>query len=79
MASLEYVMAGWLRSKRLTVASVGAGWGCGALRPRPLPCQGRRLGPGDILPGGRRLGRCGGGSSLVYLVPPWALVGAVEL
>ena len=40
MASLEYVMAGWLRSRRLTVASVGAGRGCGGLCPRPLPRQG---------------------------------------
>ena len=39
MASLEYVTAGWLRSRRLTVASVGAGRGCGGLCPRPLPCQ----------------------------------------
>ena len=39
VASLEYVMAGWLRSRRLTVASVGVGWGCGGLRPWPLPSQ----------------------------------------
>ena len=77
MASLEYVMAGWLRSRRLTVASVGAGLGCGGFRPRPLPCQGGGLEPGDFLPGGGRLGRRGrgrpwlhlGGSSPVYWVP----------
>ena len=46
MASLEYVMAGWLRLRRLIVASVGAGWGCGGLLPRPLPCQGQDRGPG---------------------------------
>ena len=81
MASLEYVTAGWLWPRRLTVASVGAGRGCGGLRPRPLPCQGGGLGPGDFLPVGGRLGRRGGGkpwlhsegSSPVYLVPVWAL------
>ena len=46
MASLEYVTAGWLRSRRLTVASVGAGRDCGGLCPRPLPGQGGRLGLG---------------------------------
>ena len=46
MASLEYVTAGWLRSRRLTVASVGAGRGCGGLCPRPLPRQGGGLGLG---------------------------------
>ena len=60
MASLEYVTAGWLRSRRLTVASVGAGRGCGGLCPWPLPCQGGGLGPGDFLPSGGRLGRRGG-------------------
>ena len=50
MASLEYVTAGWLRSRRLTVASVGAGRGCGGLCPRPLPRQGGGLGVGDFLP-----------------------------
>ena len=81
MASLEYVTAGWMRSKRLTVASVGAGQGCGGLCPRPLPRQGDELGPGDFLPGGGRLGGRGGGrpglhsggSSPVYLVPLWPL------
>ena len=48
MASLEYVTAGWLRSRRLTVASVGAGRGCGGLCPRPLPRQGGELGLGDF-------------------------------
>ena len=61
MASLEYVTAGWLRSRRLTVASVGAGRACGVLCPRPLPRQGQELGPGDLLPGSARFGRRGGG------------------
>ena len=86
VASLEYVMAGWLRSRRLTVASVGAGWGCGGLFPRPLPRQGRGLEPGDFSPGSGRLGRHGGerpwlhsgGSSPVYLVLLWALFSAVR-
>ena len=92
MASLEYVIAGCLRSRMLTVASVGAGRGCGGLRPRPLPRQGGGLGLGDFLPGGGRLGRRAGGrpwlhsggSSPVYLLPlcggdePDGL-GAVEL
>ena len=64
------------------MASVGAGRGCGGLCPRPLPCQRGGLGPGDLLPGGRRFGRRGGGrpwlhsggSSPVYLVPLWALL-----
>ena len=84
MASLEYVMAGWLRSRRLTVASVGAGRGCGGFRPRPLPRQGGGLGPGECLRGCERLVRRGGGrpwlssggSTPVYLVPLWALVSA---
>ena len=86
MASLEYVTAGWLRSRRLTVASVGAGRGCGGLCPRPLPRHGGGLGPGDFLPGGERLGRRGGGrpwlhsggGSPVYLVPLWALFSSVR-
>ena len=86
MASLEYGTAGWLRSRRLTVASVGAGRGCGGLCARPLPRQGGRLGLGDFLPVGRPLGRRGGGrpwlhsggSSPVYLVPPWALFSSVR-
>ena len=86
MASLEYVMAAWLRSRRLTVASVGAGRGCGGLRPGPLPRQGGGLGTGDFFPGGGSLGRRGGGRSWlhpggsfpVYLVPLWALVGGGE-
>ena len=86
MASLEYVMAGWLRLRRLTVASVGAGRECGGLLPRPMPLQGGGLGPGDFLLGGRRLGRHGGGrpllhsggSSPVYLVPLWALFSGVK-
>ena len=86
MVSLEYVTAGWLRSRRLTVASVGAGRGCGGLCPRPLPRQGGELGPGDLLPGGWRLGWRGGGrpwlnsgeSSPVYLVLLWALFSSVR-
>ena len=86
MASLEYVTARWLRSRRLTVASMGAGRGRGGFRPRPLPRQVRGLGPGDFLPGGGRLGRRGGGrpwlhsggSSPVYLVPLCALFFGVE-
>ena len=86
MASLEYVMASWLRSRRLTVASVGAGRGCGGLRPRLLPRQGGGSGPGDFLPGCGRLGRRAGGrpwlrsggSSPVYLVPLSALFLAVR-
>ena len=85
MASLEYVTAGRLRSRRLTVASVGAGWGCGGLCPRPLPRQGGGLGLGDFLPVGGCLGTRGGGrpwlhsggSSPVYLVPLWALFSSV--
>ena len=60
MASLEYVTAGSLRSRRLTVASVGAGRGSGGLCPRPLPRQGGGLGLGNLLPVGGRLGRRGG-------------------
>ena len=67
MASLEYVIAGWLRLRRLTVASVGTGRGCAGLRPGPLPHQGGGLGPGDFLPGGRRFGRRGGGGGLAPL------------
>ena len=86
MVALEYVTAGWFRSRRLTVASMGAGRGCGGLCPRPLPRQGGGLGPGDFLPGGGHLGRRGGrrpwlhsgGSSPVYLVPVWALFSLVQ-
>ena len=86
MASLEYVKAGWLRSRRLTVALVGASRRCGSLRPRPLPRQGGGLGPRNFLPGGGRLGRRGGGRpwldsggrSPVYLVPLWALFSSVR-
>ena len=56
MASLEYVTAGWLRSRRLAVASVGAGRGCEGQCPRPLPRQGGGLGLGDFLPVGARSG-----------------------
>ena len=66
MASLEYVTAGWLRSRRLTVASGGAGRGCGGLCPRPLPFQGGGLGLGDILPVGGRLGRRGRGKPWLH-------------
>ena len=86
MASLEYVTAGWLRSRRLTVASVGAGRGCGGLCPRPLPRQEGGLGLGDFLPVGGHLGRRGGGrpllhsggSSSVYVVPLRALFSSVR-
>ena len=86
MASLEYVLAAWLRLRRLTAASVGARRGCGGFRPRPLSRQRGGLGPGDFLPGGGRLGRRSGGrpwlhsggSSPVYLVPLWALFSGVR-
>ena len=62
MASLEYVTAGWLRLRTLTVASVGAGRGCGGLCPRPLPRQGGGLGPGTFcLVVGAWVGAVGGG------------------
>ena len=67
MAPLEYVTAGLLRSRRLTMASVGAGRGCGGLCPKPLPRQGGGLGPGDFSSGGGRLGRRGGGGGLAPL------------
>ena len=66
MASLEYVTAGWLRSRRLTVASRGAGRGCGGLCPRPSPRQGGGLGLGDLLLVGGRLGRRGGGMAWLH-------------
>ena len=86
MASLKYVTAGWLRSRRLTVASLGVSRGCGGLCSRPLPRQGGGLGLGDFLPVGGRLGRRGGGrpwllsggGSPVYLVPLWALFSSVR-
>ena len=86
MASLEYVTAGWLRSRRLTVASVGACRGCGGLCPRPLPRQGGGLGLRAFFLVGGRLGRRlggrpwlhSGGSSPVYLVPLWALFSSVR-
>ena len=86
MASLEYVTAAGLRSRSLTVASVGAGRGCGGLCPRPLPHRGEGLGLGDFLPVGGRLVRRGGGrpwlhsggSSPVYLVALWALFSSVR-
>ena len=86
MASLKYVTAGWLKSRRLTVASLGAGRGCEGLCPRPLTRQGGGLGLGDVLPVCGRLGRRGGGSpwlhsggsSPVYLVHVWALFPSVR-
>ena len=68
------------------MASVRAGRGCGGLCSRPLPRQGGRLGPGDFLPGGERLGKRGGGrpwlysggSFRVYLVPLWAFFSSVR-
>ena len=84
MASLEYVMTGWLRSRRLMVASVAAGRGCWGLRPRLLLCQGGGLGR-DFMSGDGRLGGRGGGRpclpsggiSPVYLVPLWDLISGV--
>ena len=67
VASLECVMAGWLRPRRLTVASVGAGRGCGGFRPRHLPRQGGGSRPGVLLPGGGRLNRRGWGKALAPL------------
>ena len=86
MASLEYVTAGWLRSRRLTVASVRAGRGCGGLCPQPLPRQGGGLGSGTFCRVRGHLARRGGGrpwlhsgeSSPVYLVPLWALFSLVQ-
>ena len=86
MASLEYVMAPWLRSRRLTVASVGAGRGLAGFSPRPLPHQVGGLQPGDFLTGGGRPGRLSGGrpwlhsagSFQMYLVPLWAFFWGVR-
>ena len=63
MASLEYVTAGCLRSRRLTGASVGAGRGFGGLCPQPLPRQEGGLGPGDFFCWvvGAWVGAAGGG------------------
>ena len=83
MASLEYVTAGWLRSRRLTVASVGAGRGCGGLCPRPLPRQGGGLGLGDFLRVvGVWVGAAGGGLGLTPGGAPqciWCLCGPCSL
>ena len=81
MASLEYVTAGWLRSRRLTVASVRAGRGCRGLCPRPLPRQGGGLGLEDFLPVGGRLGRRGGGRPWLHSggsSSVWALFSSVR-
>ena len=79
MASLEYVTAGWLRSRRLTVALVGAGRGCGGLCPRPLPCQGGGLGPTTFcLVVGTWIGAVGGGLGSTQRGDPqciWCLCG----
>ena len=85
MASLEYVMAGWLRSRRWVMALAGEGQGCGGFCPRPLPRQGGGLGPGVLLLGGGRLGGRGGGRPWLHsarispghLVPLWALFSGV--
>ena len=64
MASLEYVIARWLRLRRLMVASMGAGRSCGGICPQPLPRQRGGLGPGDVLLDGRRFGGRRGGGGL---------------
>ena len=62
MASFEYVRAGWLRSRRLMVVSLGAGRSCAGLCPRPLPRQGGDWGPGTFwLVVGAWVGAVGGG------------------
>ena len=74
-------MPRWLRSRRLTVASVGAGRDFGGFCPRPLPVREEDWGPGIFCGvvgalGGAVVGRAwlhSGGSSPVYLVPLWAL------
>ena len=86
VASLDYVMAGWLRWRRLTVASVGTDRGSRGFCPRLLPRQAGGLGPGDLLSGGGRLGRRSGGMPWlhsggrfpVYLVHLWALFSGVR-
>ena len=87
MASLEDMMAGLLRFEGVDGGlALGAGRGCGGLRPRPLPSQRGGLGPGYFLPVGGRLVRRGGGrpwlhsggSSPMYLVPLWALFSEVR-
>ena len=45
MASLQYVTAGWLRSRNLMVASLGAGQGPWRLVPSALAPSGRGTGP----------------------------------
>ena len=61
VGSLEYVMAWWLRSRRLTVVFVCAGRGCGGRRPRPLPHQRGELGPQEWWVVGAWVGVVGGG------------------
>ena len=66
MASLEDVMNGWLRSRRLMVASVAAGRGCKGLRPRPLLRQGGGVRLGDFCSAvGALVGVVGGGPSSI--------------
>ena len=68
------------------MASVGAGRGCGGLRPWLFSCQEGELGPGDVFSASGRLGRRGGGSpwlhsgvsSPVYFVPLWASFSSVR-
>ena len=79
MASLEYVMAGWLRSRRLMVASVGAGPELWRLAPSPRARQGGRSGKGTVyLVVGNWVGAVGGGPGSTQGGAPrctWCLCG----
>ena len=50
MGSLEYVTAGWLRSRRLTVASVGRAGASEACALGPCPVREGDWGPGIFWP-----------------------------
>ena len=86
MASLEYVTAGWLRSRRLTVASVGRAGAVEACALGPCPVREGDWGSGTFCrlvgvwvgAAGGGLGSTSGGSSPVYLVPVWALFSSVR-
>ena len=56
MASLEYVMARWLRSRKLTVASFGGWPGLWRLALSALAPSGRRIGAREPFAGWRALG-----------------------